>query len=86
MFQLVEIERAAMRGEVHSIRDQLASAQEAAFQFQRDVIRQLCEIDRMRRCLESYQLTSLFRLSQPIISLEEAARMNRSRRVICRVF
>lgn len=86
MFQLVEIEKAVMRGEVHSIRDQLASAQKAAFLIQREVVHQLCEIGRIRRCLESHQHSSLFRLSQPIISAEEAARMNLSRRVICRVF
>lgn len=86
MLPLVEIEKAAMRGEVHSIRAQLASAQKAAFRMQRDVVDALCEISRMRRCLSSYRDSSLFRLSRPIISAEEAAKMDASRDAIYRTF
>lgn len=86
MLQLVEIEKAVMRGEVHSIRNQLASAQKTAFQIQRDVVHALCEISRMRRCLGSYQESSLFRLSRPVVSIEEAAKMNLSRKAIYRAF
>jgi hypothetical protein len=86
MSQLIEIEKAVIRGEVHSIRGQLTSAQEATFQIQRDIVHTLCEISRMRRCLESGQASSLFRLSRSIISIEEVAKMNLSRNALYRTF
>ena len=82
MIPLAEIERAAMRGEIHIIRDQLTSAEATAFQLQREVVDALCQIARLRRCLESYQSSSLHRLSCPLVSAEEACMMDSSRHAI----
>jgi hypothetical protein len=73
------IREAAIRGDVRSIRGQLASAKSAAFSVQRDVVDALCEIERLRRRLEQYQASALHLLSRPIISTQEARAMDASR-------